>query len=171
MKPNEQNEKPKRVDIGKLKSKYYDGDADYTTDFELTDVQRNLSIALNEEALLEIEDNYSEIEIEITEYIRGTQYGKCNNATDKNSIKVSVNELAGFFIKLYEKYSKECSLSLLIIIFGDYFGIDYLNLIRELPNFMQETLYHDTYSCVKDKTLLNEFFANDVDMTTAKKLF
>ena len=162
----------KRIDVGKLKSKYFDGDADYTTDFTLTEVQKDLSAALNEEALAEVEDNkYTEVENEINAYIQSTRYADYNDLSNKESIRMSASELVSFFMKIYEKFSKECPLALLIIIFGDYFSLDYLTLIRELPNFLQETIYHDTYSCVQDKALLNQFFANDVDMTTTNKLF
>jgi hypothetical protein len=164
--------KGKRLDTTKLKSKYFDGTADYVTDFTRSEVQKGLSATLNEEALAEVENNgYDEAEDAITNYIASTHYANYNDITNKESAKISASELVSFFIKIYEKFSNECPLALIVIVFCDYFSIEYLRLIRELPNFIQETLYKDVYHCVQDKSLLNEFFINDVDMETTNKLF
>lgn len=165
-------QKGKSIDVSKLKSKYYDGDADYTTDFDLTDVQKDLTNALNEEALAQIEgDKFNDVENAITAYIASSPYGKYNNIADENGKKRTAADFITSFMIVYEKFSKDCPLSLMILIFADYFGLDYLSLIRELPNHIQQTLYDNVYSCVKDKSLLNGFFQNDVDMQTKNKLF
>lgn len=165
-------EKGKRLNVGKLKSKYYDGEADYTTDFTLSDVQKDLTATLNEEALAKVEDNrYEEVEAKINDFIRSTRYANYNDISKKGANKISASELVTFFMQIYNRFSSQCPLAFLIIVFGDYFALDYLTLIRSLPNYLQETLYHDTFSCTRDKSLLNQFFSNDVDMMTPHKLF
>lgn len=165
-------QKGKRIDVTKLKSKYYDGDADYTTDFELTDVQKDLTNALNEEALAQIEgDKFTEVENAITAHIASSSYGKHNNIADDTEKKNTASEFVTPFMILYKKFKDDCPLSLMILIFADYFGLDYLSLIRELPNALQQTLYDNVYSCIQDKSLLNKFFQNDVDIETTNKLF
>jgi hypothetical protein len=159
-----------RIDVGKLKGKYYNNDKDnyYETSTTLSDIKTSVS-ATDCDSWYNVDgyDAYNDSEEIVVNYIKSQPFSDYNNMLDENGQSMSKVEMLEYFLKTYIEFQDEMSVSFVLLTFCDYFNINYLKIIKDLPNAIQLKLYHELSKYTRNPEL-GTIFSFDIDFTTPR---
>ena len=158
-----------RIDVGKLRGKYYNNDRDsyYDANSSLSDVKTTMSVSdfdacCNTGGM----DEYNDSEEILLEYIKSQPFAGYNDILDEDSESMSRSEMTEYLLQTYIKFQDEMSVSFILLTFCDYFNINYQKIIKDLPNLVQLKLYKELSVYMHDEDLLNTIFSIDIDLST-----
>lgn len=159
-----------KIDVNKLKGKYYNNDKDsyYDSTMSLGDVKTNISVTDTEPSYSDNGELYDDLEAVLVDYIRKQPFAEYNNILDDNSQTMTKSEMTDYLLQTYVVFKSEMSLCFVLLTFCDYFNIEYIKLIKELPNSIQTQLYEELLNHTSRKDRLNEVFNFEIDVNTPK---
>lgn len=166
-----QKAKMSRIDVGKLKGKYYNNDKDnyYETSTTLSGAKMVMSVTdCDTYYNTGYDTGYSDSEEIIVNYIKNQPFAEYNNLLNKDSQLMTKIEMNEYMLQTYMEFQKEMSVSFVLLTFCDYFNINYLRLIKDLPNAIQLKLYYELLKYTNKKDMLDGVFSFDIDPTTPK---
>lgn len=157
------------IDVKKLKGKYYDNSKEdyYDGSSTLVDAKGDMSISMDDDNFA-YGGNSDGVDEMIIDYIQKQPFRDYNNMLDKDTELMSKIEMSDYFLQTYLEFYKEVSTCAILVVFCDYFNFDYINIIRELPNFIQMNIYNELSKIEKNRELLNDAFSFNIDVNTPK---
>lgn len=144
-----------RIDVEKLKGVYYNN-ADISCYISsLSDIKQTLATDTDMLCDNNTETSFNDVEDMIVEYIKNLPVSEYNNILDKNSKIMTVLEAYANLLLVISKFSQITTLSTIILIFCDYFSLEYENIICELPNGLKIKLYYELKAHIHKTDILD----------------
>ena len=160
-----------RIDVGKLRGVYYSNDKDsYVDSSSLSDMKRALSADADSLSVDGPDETYDDIEDEIVCYIKAMPVAEYNDISNKNTKMLADLEIYTNLVSVIAGFSSVASLSMIILIYCDYFNLKYEKIINELPNGLKIKLYEELRKHTRNRDILDELFGFE-NTVHVKKLF